>query len=183
MGPRSAGLTGPRRALLVVVALSVALVMFALPFLVPRNGNPGRADAVVVLSGDHGERLARALELMGAAVAPTLVLDGEPDSQQAVDLCDGGQPFEVVCLRPDPDSTRHEARAARRLASERGWRRMVVVTTSHHAIRAGMLFRRCFRGAVEVVAPAPPYGWRMSARQVVYEWLGMGAALTTRRGC
>ena len=170
-----------RRVLL--VGSTVALGLSVLPFLFPPDDTPKRADAIVVLSGDHGERLAKALRLMQQGVAPTLVLDGAPDFQYVVDLCRGEQAFEVVCLRPDPDSTRHEARAATRLASDRGWRRMVVVTTSHHVVRAGMLFRRCFGGEVGTTGAAPPYGWRMSARAVVHEWLGVGAALTVRRGC
>ena len=166
------------------VALPAVLGLSVLPFLFPLDDAPGRADAVVVLSGDHGERLATALTLMNQGVASTLVLDGTPDLEQVLELCRGGsQEFEVVCLRPDPDSTRYEARAAGRLASERRWRTMVVVTTSHHVTRAGLLFRRCFDGEVRTVGAAPRYDWRRSARAVVHEWLGVGAALTVRRGC
>ena len=147
-----------RRALLAVSTVTLGLSV--LPFLFPRDDTLGRADAVVVLSGDHGQRLAKALQLMHRGVAPTLVLDGTPDFEQVLELCRGAsQAFEVVCLRPDPDSTRYEARAAGRLASERGWRKMVVLTTSHHITRAGMLFRRCFGGEVKTVGATPPYGW------------------------
>ncbi len=171
------------RPALIAQALTPLLALSFVPFLVPRDANPERADAVVVLSGDHGERLARALELMSEKAAPTLVLNGTPDLQQAVDLCRGGQAFEVVCLRPDPDSTRYEARAAARLAADRGWRTLVVVTTRYHVPRAGMLFRRCFRGSVKTVGATPPYGWRTSVRAVLHEWVGVAAALTGRRGC
>ncbi len=172
-----------RRFTMVIAALPLVLGLSVVPFVLPPGGSPKRADAVIVLSGDHGERLARGLELMRRGVSRTLVLDGTPDMQEVLDLCARPQPFEVVCLRPDPDSTRHEARAAGRLAADRGWRSVVVVTTTHHVARAGMLFRRCFTGTVETVGATPPYGWRKSARQVVHEWLGTAAALTVRRGC
>lgn len=167
------------------VALAAALLLLATArlFVHPPIERPSQADAVVVLSGDHGERLAEGLRLVGDRVAPTLVLDGTPDMIQVLELCRNPQPFEVVCLRPDPDSTRAEARAAGALARARGWRKLVVVTTTHHVPRATLLFRRCFEGEVSVVGADPPYGWRMSARQIVQEWLKVAHVTTLSRGC
>jgi len=136
-----------------------------------------------VLSGDHGERLEAALNLIRRGVAPTLVLDGEPDSAQARDLCQGGQAYEVVCLRPRPDNTRAEAQAGARLASDRRWNRLVVVTTTAHVTRARLLFARCHRGSLAVVGTSPPYGWRTALRPLVHEVLGTAYALTLGRGC
>ena len=164
---------------LFLMILGGALVQFVWP----RTDSPGRADAVVVLSGDHGERLAKGLQLMEAGVAPTLVLNGTPDMLQVLELCRGGQPFEVVCLRPEPDSTRAEARAAGRLASERRWKHMVVVTTTYHVTRVRLLFSRCFDGAVRMVGATPPYGRAMGVRQIIHESLGVGHSITLARGC
>jgi uncharacterized SAM-binding protein YcdF (DUF218 family) len=168
-----------RIAIGIAVLLVAGVAATAKLFIWPSSHVPARADAVVVLSGDRGERLARGLELMNAGVAPTLVLAGGPDFQQAADLCLGGQPFEVVCLRPVPDSTRHEARAAARLASDRGWGSLVVVTTTTHLTRAGLLFRRCVDGTVHTVKAHrdPEVGF------VVHEWLGVLHALVLARGC
>lgn len=132
-----------------------------------------------MLSGDFGERLARALALIGDGASSTLVFDGEPDSQHVLDLCAGGQPFEVVCLRPDPDSTRYEARAARRLATERHWKRVAVVTSTAHLTRAGVLFDRCLDADVVMVEGHR----RPDARFLIHEWLGLGHALTVGWGC
>lgn len=139
------------------------------------------ADAVFVLSGDHGDRLAKGLKLMARGVAPTLVLDGEPDFQRVADMCTSQQPFEVVCLRPAPDSTRAEAQAGARLARDRGWRQVVVVTSAEHAPRAGLLFRRCVTGEVKMVATKPPLPTPPGA--IRHERLGLLAALTFLRGC
>lgn len=141
------------------------------------------ADALVVLSGDHGERLARAKELMARGVAPTLVLAGAPDSSEVLRLCGGGQDFEVVCLRPEPDSTRAEARATAALAARRGWRTVVVVTSVPHVSRARLLFRRCFRGRTQVVGAALPYGGRLAVQARVHEVVGLLYAWTWARGC
>ena len=169
-----------------MVAIIVAALLGVLTvrlFVWPPSSHPERADAVVVLSGDHGERLPRALELMRLGVAPTLVVAGEPDMVLTLQTCQEPQPFEVVCLRPRPDSTRAEARSTGRLAATRGWERMVVVTTTHHQTRAELLFGRCFDGRVDSVGADPPYGWRFSLRAVVHEVLGMGQALVLERSC
>lgn len=167
---------------LILAGLGVIVVATGLTarlFLWPASDSPRQVDAVVVLSGDRGERLARGLALVRAGVSSTLVLDGAPDSQLVLELCEGGQPFEVVCLRPEPDSTRYEARAAARLASERGWRSVAVVTTTAHLTRAGVLFRRCMDTSVLMVE-----GRRWpSLELVVHEWLGLGQALLLARGC
>lgn len=163
-------------------AITVAAATARL-FLWPRTDDPRSADAVVVLSGDYGERLARGLQLMHAGVAPTLVLDGEPDFREVGRLCTAKVPFEVVCLRPAPDRTRTEAREAARLATERGWRRLVVVTTTAHTTRAGLLFRRCTDSTVEVVRATAPYGGREKARAVVYEWLALTRSVVLERSC
>ena len=159
-----------------MVAGGVATVRL---FVWPPSDSPESVDAVIMLSGDRGERLARSLRLMDAGIARTLVLDGEPDSQQARDLCDGGRPFEVICLRPQPDSTRSEARAAARLASARRWRTVAVVTTTSHITRAGLLFRRCFDGSVKMVKAHR----REGVRPLIHEWMGLVHAIAIERAC
>lgn len=170
-------------ALAAIATLLAGVTASVLPFLQPDTGAPARADAVVVLSGDRGERLARAMELLEQGVAPTLVLDGEPDSPRALELCRGGQPFEVVCLRPDPDDTREEARAAGRLAAERGWRRLIVSTSTYHVTRAALLFRRCVAADVTAVDGRPQLSRRAHVRAVAREWLATGYLLVVDRGC
>jgi uncharacterized SAM-binding protein YcdF (DUF218 family) len=177
-----------RTALLAIAAtLAVSLVagsaLTAKLFLWPAGHRPTSADAVVVLSGDFGDRLAKALQLMRAGVAPTLVIDGEPDYARMAELCVTDEPFEVVCLRPEPDSTRMEARALGRLAADRGWRRVVVVTSRSHVTRAGLLVDRCVQGAVTMVGSKPPYGRRGTLRAIGHEWPALAAAVLRDRTC
>jgi uncharacterized SAM-binding protein YcdF (DUF218 family) len=170
-----------------VLALSLfcadAAVLTSRLFLSPGSDRAGTADAVVVLSGDFGDRLTKALELMAAAVAPTLVIDGEPDYALMADLCVTEQRFEVICLRPQPDSTRAEAQALGRLASDRAWRRVVVVTSRQHVTRARLLFERCVRGGVAMVASDPRHPPRVTLRAILHEVPALAAAVLRDRTC
>jgi len=172
-----------RLALVVAVGAVLLGAVSVVPILWPPTSDPRHADAVVVPSGDHGERLPRALDLIHRGAVAILVFVGEPDSAQELEMCRGGQAFEVVCLHPTPDSTRAEAEAVGREAARRGWRTIVVASTSLHVFRAGLLFSRCVHGTVLLVSAPPPYGWATSARQVLHEWLGLADAWVLKRGC
>jgi uncharacterized SAM-binding protein YcdF (DUF218 family) len=171
----------------VVISLLIACaavgLLTARLFVWPSTASLTSADAVVVLAGDHGDRLAKGLALMQAGAAPVLVLDGQPDMAAVATLCAGNQPFEVVCLRPSPDSTRAEAQEAGRLAADRAWRRIAVVTTRSHVTRADLLFRRCTGSAVVMVGTDPPYGLAVKIQAVRHEWLGYADALLRHRSC
>lgn len=187
----SAPTPGPRRLrhftrkLLLATLLGLYAVLCSLvPFIWPDTDQPTHADAVIILSGGPIERVPPALRLMDSGVAPTLVFVGTPDQAMEVEWCQGGRlPYEVVCLRPQPDSTREEARAAARLAEDRRWRTIVVVTATYHVTRAELLFRRCYNGSVALVGGRPPGGVRRAADQIAREWLRVAYALTIERGC
>ena len=172
-----------RLALAVAIAVVGFLAVSFIPFVRGGSANLIRADAVVVLSGDHGERLPPALTLIDRGVTSTLIFAGGLDSGRGIELCKGGQPFEVICLVPNPDNTREEARAVARLAASRGWREIVVVTSRHHVPRSELLFDRCVDGDVALVGADPPYGIRMAVRNLVREWLGVIRSLTVARSC
>ncbi|HVE94938.1 MAG TPA: YdcF family protein [Acidimicrobiales bacterium] len=168
---------------LAVVAVGVAAATARL-FVWPAGSDVTTVDAVVVLSGDGGDRITGALALMERRAAPVLVHAGTPDGPQAAELCgDRGESFEVVCLRPVPDSTATEARAVAQLAHERGWRSIAVVTSKFHATRAGVEFRRCFDGRVLMVPTRHQLGRRHELRQVPGEWLRVVYLHTLDRGC
>ena len=163
-------------AVLTVAALAMLLVW-------PRSGAVVPADAIVVPSGDPGARLDRALELIARGVAPTLVLVGTPDFGQVDRLCGAEETFEVVCLRPEPDNTRNEARAVGQLAEERRWRSIILVTSSIHMSRAGMLFRRCFDGKVVTVGVEVlgDVGFGDAVRGLAHEAAGLAYATAARQ--
>jgi uncharacterized SAM-binding protein YcdF (DUF218 family) len=159
---------------LLLLASATATARF---ILWPGDDDPGRADAVVVLAGGAGERLREGIRLAERGVAPVLVLSHGG-------RCGDRPTYDVVCFTPRPDRTQGEARGAARLARERGWGSVVVVTSTYHVARTRMLFRRCLDGDVRVVG-ARPRTWRglPTPRQIAWEWLGFGHALLAERGC
>ena len=151
-------------------------------FVWPSSDEPRRAAAVVVLEGGDGERLTDALVLMRLDVAPTLILYGARDDgpARAGRLCRGDAAFAVLCPPARPDA-RAEARALAGLASRRGWRSLVVVTSTYDVARARLLVGSCFPGRADIVGAKPPAeSW---ARAIPGEWKGYLNALLVERGC
>ncbi len=174
---------GRRLAFVAAAAVPLFILASFAPIVRPSTGRPERADAVIVLSGDRGERLLLALDLIERGITSTLVFDGSLDSARAIELCRGGRSFEVVCLQPQIDDTRGEARAGAELASSRGWTRVVVATSTHHVARSGLLFRRCFDGEVVMIG-APVAGSRgVPFRQIFDEWQKLVYHWIVARNC
>jgi hypothetical protein len=163
---------------LALLAVAAALVLRFQVF--PSTDEPERVDALVLLAGGR-ERLPKALELLRHGIAPVLVVD--PDRPSWEELCGRTQPYRVLCYQPVPYSTRGEARSVARLARERGWDSIAIVTSTYHVTRARMLFERCFDGRVSVV----PAGFGGNPLYGVFNTLRDAAAtvvaLTARRGC
>ena len=178
-----AGSRWKRGTLAVAAALAAALLSY-IPFVWPTTDVPRRADAIIVLSGDHGERRAVAFRLLDEGVAGTLVFVGTPDLGDEDDLCrNGWRSKEVICLRPQPDGTRQEAQAVGELADHRGWKKVVVATTTYHVARAKLLFDRCVDGDVSVVPARRSAALGDTARQTVREWMVTGYFAVFKRGC
>jgi uncharacterized SAM-binding protein YcdF (DUF218 family) len=83
-------------------------------------------------------------------------------------------------MRPEPYSTRGEARLAARLARARGWDSLVVVTSRFHLFRARKLFERCFEGRLAFVGASNP--WLRLPLSIALEWAKLAVA-TTGRTC
>ena len=97
--------------------------------------------------------------------------------------CGERHAFEVVCFVPDPDRTQGEAREATRIAEERGLKRLLVVTSRYHAVRAGIVFRRCFDDVrVDGVRPDTP-GGLPGIGNLIHEWGAYVYDFTLARGC
>lgn len=132
----------------------------------PQVDEPRQADAVLVLGGTAaGQRYLRGLQLAHDGMAPTLVLSNpyRPADPVLDAICGRSQPgFEVLCFAPDPRTTLGEGRELHRLASERGWRTVIVVTSTSHISRARYIIGKCFAGElvlVETPTTLSPWGW------------------------
>ena len=131
----------------------------------------------MALDGDRPRRLRAAVALAVAGAAPALVV--VRGGVVAPELLDAPLPFEVFTFVPDPSTTRGEARGVARLAEERGWHRILVVTSTYHVLRAGLIFRRALRGRVDVVGCG--YDRRRLPRDLAFESAKLLLALTLRR--
>jgi uncharacterized SAM-binding protein YcdF (DUF218 family) len=154
-------------------------------FLVPHGDDaPRRADAIVVLAGNE-ERLPAALALQRDGVAPVVAISysDELEDEQRAEACAGPEPIRpsLFCFRAEPFSTRGEARAAARLARERGWDELVIVTSGYHVFRARTLFERCLEAELAVVGSDAV--WWEDAIALFTESVKLVIAETLRRGC
>jgi hypothetical protein len=145
---------GVQRAVTVVGALLLGwLVVCLLVVVHPTVNQPTRADAVMVL-GPPTDRLGTARDLLAHGMATNLVISlNSPKQRQANALCESPPAgITVTCFQPSPPTTQGEARQLGRLASQRGWKTVIVVTSKYHVSRARLLMDRCVDGRVEVVA-------------------------------
>jgi len=172
-----------RQAIQAVVLVPALVVLSLLPIVRPSTDPPAAADAVIVLSGDFGDRRAVANSLVEKGLVPTLVFVGTPDRIDEDQLCQSRQRIEYLCLRPQPDNTRAEARAVAQLAKSRGWRSVLVVTSRYHVTRSRVVFRRCVDAEVRMLAGDPPYGRDYLTQQIRTEWPKVLYTLAIGPGC
>ena len=159
------------------------------------------SDALVVLGGDNAraERAARAGELYRARWAARVVASGPPLRSYISeadltyrDLAERGVPADaLVRFAHTAQSTHQEAQALRRLVVERGWERVLIVTSNHHTRRSRYVFRRVFPASVQVrVVSAPdheyaPESWwhtRQGQKLFCYQWASMLLTVWELRG-
>lgn len=163
------------RALVPVLVLGLAwLIAGWAVFQHPWADVPARSDALLVLGPPDRIRMAEALRLMDAGVAPVLVVanpgtrdlgdaSGEVYYARAAQACaeDGDLDYEVICFRPDPSTTQGEAMELRALSEQRGWDHVSALTYRQHVARARLLLGRCYSGELDVLSfdyPAAPRG-------------------------
>jgi uncharacterized SAM-binding protein YcdF (DUF218 family) len=161
----------------------------------------GKADALIVLSDDnfYADRATRAAELFREGKAPIVVASGRRLRPMAGiaelmehDLVERGVPKDkIVRLAHDADSTQEEAEALTKLAAQRKWHSVIVVTSNYHTRRARYIFRKVFPQVIEVhVASArngdfDPQRWwekRESIKELTREFEGMVVAIWELHG-
>jgi uncharacterized SAM-binding protein YcdF (DUF218 family) len=155
-----------------------------------------RADALIVLGDDnfYADRATRAAELFREGKAPMIVASGRrlrPSAGIAElmehDLVERGVPREkILRVSHDAGSTREEADALARVAKEKKWRSVMVVTSNYHTRRVRYIFRRIFPQEIEVRVTSArdgdfdPAAWwkkRQSIKELMGEFAGMVVAI------
>ncbi len=173
-------------ALLAAVAISQAG-----RFLEAPGSAPSRADIVVVLGGESGDRALTAARLFRESFAARLVVTGLETSPPEVRpaylnwraqvLADFGVPPERIIYDTDSTNSWEEAVNTRRTMEENGWRRVMVVSDPYHLRRLSWTWARVFRDSglsYSLVATSPqwwaPDGWwhdEKSGQAVIMEYI------------
>jgi uncharacterized SAM-binding protein YcdF (DUF218 family) len=160
-----------------------------------------KADALIVLGDDnfYADRATRGGQLFREGKAPVIVASGRrlrPNAGIAElmehDLVERGVPRDkIVRFAHDADSTLEEAQALAKLAKERKWHSVIVVTSNFHTRRARYIFQRSFPQGMEVRTASardgdfdPEHWWekRKYIKELTLEFAGMVVTLWELRG-
>lgn len=161
-------------ALAVIVAYVAAAAYL---FVVHHDEKPAKANAVIVLSGTK-QRLPVGERLVREGYAPLLVVsESTPPKAAERRACRNG----ALCFHAKPYSTRGEARAIARLAAERHWRTIDIVTSQFHVFRARIVIRRCYHGGLRMIGASEPL--RRLPLDIVKETLKLTYQELFARGC
>lgn len=151
-----------RLAIVVMVAIGAGVAAFwfvgYMAFYRDNQDPLQHVDAIVVLGGDDDgrENYGRQLALNG--YADTLVVSNPYPYHRGSDpvrranmrnLCNSSTPeLQVVCFEPEPATTRGEAMFVEKIANDRGWTSVMVITWRYHLVRADYIFGQCYEGQV-----------------------------------
>ncbi|MCB2209676.1 YdcF family protein [bacterium] len=144
-----------------------------------------KVNAVVVLSGDDGDRLDLALYMLEKDFVSSLILTNTNNTANAAlrqEAIDGGfSPSRISLTSDRVDSTVEEAEAVRALVEGKHWSDLMVVTDPYHSLRTRLIFRDVFAGTGITIRVRPvaghwfrsttwflrPEGWRMAGLEVL----------------
>lgn len=198
-----------QRVTAVVLVVLISACALGAGRFVTREDPLQHADAIYVLGGSWVQRWLEAADLYNEHFAPNIVISRGTISDGERELARRGVAFPsegelgrrgmvdhlgipaaaVAVLTTDVDNTAQEAEAIKVVATERHWRRLIVITDRASTRRAGFAMRRVLGANVEVIMRAPrtdafpPNGWwkrRATFRTVFYElpkllayWVGL----------
>jgi uncharacterized SAM-binding protein YcdF (DUF218 family) len=184
MTPGRKVLAGLEAIVLVVVIVLIDMgISGSIVFRHAKVDDLVRADAIIVLGGEHDGREDYGVSLARAGLAPTVVLSNPyPDDDPVMRRVCSVEDVDVLCIRPDPLTTRGEAAFVRRLADERRWQRVIVISWRYHLPRARLVFEQCFSGQPgdAVFAETPrryQYSWLEWEAVYAYQWGGLAKAV------
>jgi len=168
-----------RIAVLAVGLLVVFSATTARVLIWPAQGAPAHVDAIVMLAG-AGDRLPATLSLAKEGRAPVLVISRGTFGYSGP--CPPPTPgVRTICFDPDPGNTRGEAEYASALARRNGWHSLLLVTSRPQAVRAQLMFGRCFSGQVYIsTAPLSAGNWPY---QIAYGWGALAKAMFVTKSC
>ena len=154
--------------LLVLGSVVVTGLTASRAVLFPQVDSPDRVDAIVVVAGAADDRYVYARHLAETGVADRILVSqpspgGNPYSAAIDAYCESspviardGRRIQIECFEPDVSTTEGETTAATRIARERGYESLLVVTYWGHVSRVRIYFEQCFDGPVYVTDTPRP---------------------------
>jgi uncharacterized SAM-binding protein YcdF (DUF218 family) len=115
---------------------------------------PKKADAIVLFAGDRFHRVPKVAELYHAGHAPRILLTSNADNWDYGSLPSGklvpellkhGVKEEDMIWEETGAHTRAEAESTLRIARERRWDGLILVTSEHHSYRLFLTFLKAMR--------------------------------------
>lgn len=141
-----------------MVKLTPLLLQFIGDWLVVRD-EPEDADAIVVLSGEKGERVKHAAKLFKLRYAGKIILTGGPGQSgypeanlmktHAMSL---GMDESAIITECRASSTYQNALYVKKIADDAGFKKIILVTSPYHSRRALMHFERRFGNDVKILS-------------------------------
>lgn len=191
LGLRSVLMKWIRRLLIAVCTCLVGLpvVLGVSGYLLFTNGHMDRvtrADAVVVLGGEHDGRESYGLELAARGYADTVLLSNPYwiDDNIMKQACAASTPeVKVVCFKPEPGTTRGEAIFTQQMAERFEWDHVIVVSWRYHLLRARTVFSQCFDGAVTMTGVPRTYDFSLAKWESIYAYQVAGFMKAAAVGC
>ncbi len=133
-------------------------------------------DAVVILSGDDGNRLGMAADMMDRGYVYRLVITNTDRRANRLLASEaetyGFSQDSIFITSQKVDSTRDEALAVLQIARDQGWSSLMIVTDPFHSFRTRLIFRNEMRGS----------GVSISVRPVVGHWFRSRSWFMHREG-
>jgi hypothetical protein len=131
------------------------------------------SDAIIILEGDHLNRIPECGRLYREGWAPLVVISGGldmpphsiPASQMLDPLVRAGVPQNAIILESKSQNTRDQAVELAALCAERAWRRIIITVSHYHQYRAYLtmlrgLEEKGLEQTVELInAPARQLPW------------------------
>lgn len=109
------------------------------------------ADAAVALTGDKGARVAEAAKLMGMNYVEYLYITFTDETARDTLLWQANQagiPADlIVVTEMQVNNTVDEARAVKKLATQRGNDSLMIITDPFHTLRTRIIFKKVFAGS------------------------------------
>jgi uncharacterized SAM-binding protein YcdF (DUF218 family) len=168
-------------ACITIIILLALIIIFAGRLLV-LDEPPRKADVIVVLGGDSGERVEQAASLYRAGFAPYMLVTGGQlyrnisqagvMKDHAVEL---GVPSDRIILENKAESTYDNAIYSKKIMEEHGFRSALVVSSNYHMQRVKFIFRKVFKNSgttlIYCAAREPkfnPNRWWNNNKSVMY---------------